>query len=242
MRRHDSTSGEMEDAPDLTPAVDSANQDPAATAKARHVKIPPPNQASNGIKRNSISPQPAGGKQSRPQSATRGSTAPVRYFILKSYNRENVERSIDQGVWSTQVSTQSTELMCMCVMLCARYARVVVGTETEILACWCCLEVHLQCSFPDHMSLCICACNWLQASHKTLSTVRLPKQSWEPDIFAKLLLHTTDEQACYAYVQLPPTCLCKHAVMPPSHKCLAFCRSTMNRSCVRHLINLRMCS
>lgn len=115
MRRHDSSSGEMEDAPDLTPAVDSANQDSAAKAKARHVKIPPPNQASNGIKRNSISPQPAGGKQSRPQSASRGSAAPVRYFILKSYNRENVERSIDQGVWSTQVSIQIATLMCMCV-------------------------------------------------------------------------------------------------------------------------------
>lgn len=105
MRRHDSSSGEMEDAPDLTPAVDSANQDAATKAKAKHVKIPPPNQGSNGLKRNSISPQPAvGGKQSRPQSASRGSAAPVRYFILKSYNRENVERSIDQGVWSTQVS------------------------------------------------------------------------------------------------------------------------------------------
>ena len=108
MRRHDSSSGEMEDAPDNTPAVDSANEDSVAKAKARHVRIPPPKHVSNGIKGNSISPQPAAGKQSRPQSANRGSAAPVRYFILKSYNRENVERSIDQGVWSTQVSIHSS--------------------------------------------------------------------------------------------------------------------------------------
>lgn len=94
----------MEDATDNTPAVDSANEDSVAKAKARHVKIPPPNHAFNGVKGTSVSPQPTGGKQSRPQSANRGSAAPVRYFILKSYNRENVERSIDQGVWSTQVS------------------------------------------------------------------------------------------------------------------------------------------
>lgn len=107
MRRHDSSSGEMEDATDNTPAVDSANEESVAKAKARHVKIPPPNHVSNGVKGNSISPQPAAGKQSRPQSANRGSAAPVRFFILKSYNRENVERSIDQGVWSTQVSIHS---------------------------------------------------------------------------------------------------------------------------------------
>ena len=98
----------MEDATDDAPAVDSANEESVAKAKARHVKIPPPKHVTNGIKGNSISPQPAAGKQSRPQSANRGSAAPVRYFILKSYNRENVERSIDQGVWSTQVSISST--------------------------------------------------------------------------------------------------------------------------------------
>lgn len=107
MRRHDSSSGEMEDATDSTPAVDSANEDSAtkvSATKSKHVKIPPPNLTSNGVK--STTPSLAG-RQSRPQSANRGFGAPVRYFILKSYNRENVERSIDQGVWSTQVSFQS---------------------------------------------------------------------------------------------------------------------------------------
>lgn len=217
MRRHDSSSGEMEDAPDLTPAVDSTNQDSVAQAKARHVKIPTPNQASNGVKRNSISPQPAGGKQSRPQSANRASTAPVRYFILKSYNRENVERSIDQGVWSTQVSVQTATLICMCVMLCKRHA-CLLRQSAKCRACMC-------------LHLCM-----------RLQHVCLPNQSREPDISAKLLLHTSDEHACYAYLQLPSTCFCKHAVMPPIHKRLAFCRSTMNRSCVRLLITQRMCS
>ena len=71
--------------------------------KSKHVRIPPPNVATNGIKSNTSSPQKPAGRQSRPQSASRGPGAPVRYFVIKSINRENVERSIDQGVWSTQV-------------------------------------------------------------------------------------------------------------------------------------------
>ena len=105
MRRHDSSSGEMEEAADNTPAVDSANEATpmeVTASKSKHVRIPPPNVATNGIKSNS-SPEKPAGRQSRPQSANRGPGAPVRYFVIKSINRENVERSIDQGVWSTQV-------------------------------------------------------------------------------------------------------------------------------------------
>ncbi len=106
MRRHDSSSGEMEEAADNTPAVDSASEATpmeVTAPKSKHVRIPPPNVATNGIKSNSTSPQKPAGRQSRPQSANRGPGAPVRYFVIKSINRENVERSIDQGVWSTQV-------------------------------------------------------------------------------------------------------------------------------------------
>ena len=105
-RRHDSSSGEMEEAADNTPAVDSANEATpmeVTAPKSKHVRIPPPNVATNGVKSNSSSPQKPVGRQSRPQSANRGPGAPVRYFVIKSINRENVERSIDQGVWSTQV-------------------------------------------------------------------------------------------------------------------------------------------
>ncbi len=106
MRRHDSSSGEMEEAADNTPAVDSASEATpmeVTAPKSKHVRIPPPNVTTNGIKSNSTSPQKPAGRQSRPQSANRGPGAPVRYFVIKSINRENVERSIDQGVWSTQV-------------------------------------------------------------------------------------------------------------------------------------------
>lgn len=108
MRRNDSSSGEMQDAADTIPAVDSTEM-PMEVTKSKHVKIPPPNITQNGIKSASVSPQQPFGRQSRPQSANRvqfggnkGPGAPVRYFILKSTNRENVERSIEQGVWSTQ--------------------------------------------------------------------------------------------------------------------------------------------
>ena len=115
MRRNDSSSGEMQDAADTIPAVDSA-ETPMEVTKSKHVKIPPPNITTNGIKSASVSPQQPFGRQSRPQSANKiqfggnkGPGAPVRYFILKSTNRENVERSIEQGVWSTQVYMHGVE-------------------------------------------------------------------------------------------------------------------------------------
>ena len=117
MRRNDSSSGEMEEAVDPIPAVDSTNENTSVevtATKPKHAKIPPPSvaapavAAANGVKRKSVSPQQQqqlqAGRQSRPQSANRGSGAPVRYFMIKSLIRENVERSIEQGVWSTQVS------------------------------------------------------------------------------------------------------------------------------------------
>ena len=109
----------MEEAVDNIPAVDSASEETpmeVTAPKSKHVRVPPPSVAANGVKGNSVSPQPttgANGRQSRPQSANRAPGAPVRYFILKSINRENVERSIDQGVWSTQVCS-------CCKILCAR--------------------------------------------------------------------------------------------------------------------------
>ena len=98
MRRHDSSSGDEED--NGVTAMDTS------ATNNKHKRIPPPVKL-NGIKSNPASPQRANGRHNRPASASRNPGAPVRYFILKSHNRENVERSIDKGVWSTQVRLQS---------------------------------------------------------------------------------------------------------------------------------------
>lgn len=103
MRRHDSSSGDEEEALDRgVTAMDTST----TNNSGKHRRIPPPVKL-NGSKSNPVSPQHTNGKQTRPVSASRNSGGPVRFFILKSHNRENVERSIDQGVWSTQVSSYS---------------------------------------------------------------------------------------------------------------------------------------
>ena len=98
MRRHDSSSGDEED--NGVTAMDTS------ATNNKHKRIPPPVKL-NGVKSNPVSPQHTNGRHNRPASASRNPGAPVRYFILKSHNRENVERSIDKGVWSTQASLQS---------------------------------------------------------------------------------------------------------------------------------------
>ena len=104
MRRDDS-SGDEEEVLDGVSAVNSgvAPMDTSINNnRPKHTRVPPPVKL-NGVRSNATSSQP-NGRQARPASANRNPGAPVRYFILKSHNRENVERSIDQGVWSTQVS------------------------------------------------------------------------------------------------------------------------------------------
>lgn len=144
MRRHDSSSGDMDDPADNIPAVDSATEETpmeVTATKPKHVKIPPPSLPANGVKSNTVSPQQPVGRQSRPQSANKASGAPVRYFILKSYNRENVERSIDQGVWSTQVRltfnlflySRSPCITCAaCIMRIAQTAAVCLATQLSL--------------------------------------------------------------------------------------------------------------
>lgn len=103
MRRGDS-SGDEEEVLDGVSGVDSglAPMDTTVANKPKHTRVPPSVKL-NDVRSNETSPHP-NGRQARPSSASRNPGAPIRYFILKSHNRENVERSIDQGVWSTQVS------------------------------------------------------------------------------------------------------------------------------------------
>ena len=46
--------------------------------------------------------------QSRLKPVEAGSGGSKRYFVLKSVNAENVERSMQTGLWSTQVQTRET--------------------------------------------------------------------------------------------------------------------------------------
>ena len=74
--------------------------------------------------------------QSRLKPVEAGSGGTKRYFVLKSVNAENVERSMQTGLWSTQVQTRDTLFHVDCLLTWSACLRACLLIDKDHCGLW----------------------------------------------------------------------------------------------------------
>ena len=129
---------------------DPGRTNPASAASAEPMRVDSgfvkmePGQAVPAPSRNGTQAQatPHGGTvpgmrpQSRLKPVEAGSGGTKRYFVLKSVNAENVERSMQTGLWSTQVQTRETLFHVDCLLTWSACLRACLLSNKDHCVLW----------------------------------------------------------------------------------------------------------